>query len=164
MHLFRGRDDRSHFLELLGKTVLRLRWRCLIYCLLGTHYHLLVETPEANLDRGMQALLGPYAQAFNRRHGRFGHLMAERYTSLQVVDQEHALGVFRYIALNPVAAGLCESPERWFWSSYGATIGMRTPPAFLDTQRVVGWFGRPPAALERLRRFVEESSRSGAGV
>lgn len=163
-HLFRGRDDRSHFLRLLGKTVLRLRWSCLIYCLLGTHYHLLLETPDANLDRGMQALLGPYAQAFNRRHGRFGHLVAERYTSLLVEGEEHALGVFRYIALNPVVAGLCESPEQWFWSSYGATIGMRTPPAFLDTERVVSWFGRPPAALKRLRCFVEGSPRSRVGV
>jgi REP element-mobilizing transposase RayT len=163
-HLFRGAADRRHFLTLLGRAVGRFRWSCFAYCLLGTHYHLLVETPEPNLDRGMHALLGPYAQAFNRRHGRFGHLVAERYTALLVDGEQHVLGVFRYIALNPVSAGLCKAPEQWAWSSYGATIGLRTPPSFLETERVIGWFGRPPAAQRRMRALVDETSRSCDGV
>jgi putative transposase len=162
--LFYDAADRRHFLKLLGRSGGRFRWSCLAYCLLGTHYHLLVETPEPNLDLGMHALLAPYAQAFNRRHGRFGHLVAERYTSLLVDGEEHALGVLRYIVLNPVVAGICEKPERWPWSSYGATIGLRTPLPFLDTERVVGWFGRPPVAQQRIREFVEESSPSRDGV
>ncbi len=162
--LFLTTEDRRHFLKLLGLSVARSRWRCFSYSLLGTHYHLLVETPEPNLDRGMQRLLGPYAQAFNRRHSRFGHLVAERYTGLPVEDEAHAMAVLRYIALNPVVAGLCTTPEQWFWSSYGATIGMRTPPSFLDTETVVSWFGRPPAAFRRLRAFVEGSSLARDGV
>jgi REP element-mobilizing transposase RayT len=162
--LFLSRDDRRHFLKLFGRAVVRFRWSCLSYCLLGTHYHLLVETPEPNLDRGMHAVLSPYAQAFNRRHGRFGHLVAERYSALLVEGEQHALAVLRYIALNPVLAGLCERPEQWFWSSYGATIGLRTPPPFLETERMIGWFGRPPEATRRLRAFVEESSPSRDGV
>jgi putative transposase len=162
--LFLDARDRRHFLELLGRTVGRFGWSCLVYCLLGTHYHLLVETPEANLDRGMHALLAPYAQAFNRRHGRFGHLVADRYTSFLVEGEQHALAVFRYIVLNPVVAGLCDKPERWPWSSYGATIGLRTAPPFLDTERVFGWFGRGPAALPRIREFVDESLPPGDGV
>ena len=162
--LFRDSADRNHFLKLFGRSVNRFRWICLAYCVLGTHYHLFVETPEPNLDRGMHALLGPYAQAFNRRHGRFGHLVAERYTALRVDGEQHTLAVLRYIALNPVVAGLCEKPEQWLWSSYGATIGMRTPPAFLDAERVVSWFGRPPAAWRRIRELVEGSLPSRDGV
>jgi putative transposase len=162
--LFHDAADRNHFLKLLGRSVGRFRWSCLTYCVLGTHYHLLVETPEPNLDRGMHALLAPYAQGFNRRHGRFGHLVAERYTALPVQGETQTLAVFRYIALNPVLAGLCETPDQWLWSGYGATIGMRTPPAFLDAERVVSWFGRPPAAWRRIREFVEESSRVRDGV
>ena len=162
--LFRDAADRNHFLKLLVRSVNRFRWSCLTYCLLGTHYHLLVETPEPNLDRGMHRLLGPYAQAFNRRHGRFGHLVAERYTALPVEGEEQTLGVFRYIALNPVVAGVCKKPAQWLWSGYGATIGPRTPPAFLDAERVVSWFGRPPAAWLRIREFVEDSSPSHDGV
>ena len=162
--LFHNAFDRNHFLKLFGRSVGRFRWSCLSYCVLGTHYHLLVETPEPNLDRGMHALLAPYAQAFNRRHGRFGHLVAERFVALPVEGEEHTIAVLRYIALNPVLAGLCKRPEQWPWSSYGAFIGMRTPPAFLDAERVVSWFGRPPGAWRRIRELVEESSRSRAGV
>jgi putative transposase len=156
--LFLNDAERGFFLRLLGDVVPRLQWRCRAYCLLGTHYHLMVETPEANLDRGMQRLNGLYAQWFNRQHQRAGHLVADRYYSVLVERQSHALDVVRYIARNPIGAGLCRSPESWPWSSYAATIGKAEPPAFLDADEVIRWFSaRRGAGVRRLRAFVEDS-------
>jgi putative transposase len=156
--LFLNDAERGFFLRLLGDVVPRLQWRCRAYCLLGTHYHLMVETPEANLDRGMQRLNGLYAQWFNRQHKRAGHLVADRYNSVLVERESHALKVVRYIARNPIGAGLCRSPQNWPWSSYAATIGKAEPPAFLDADEVIRWFSaRHGAGVRRLRAFVEDS-------
>jgi REP element-mobilizing transposase RayT len=163
--LFVSAVDYRHFLTLLERVVLRYRWRSFSYCLIGTHYHLMVETPEPNLARGMHRLNGLYAQAFNRRHGRSGHLFGDRYYSLRVEGEAHALELVRYIALNPVRAGLCSSPERWPWSSYAATIGNATPPVFLEPEEILRWLSpRREAAIRRLRAFVEDSCVSRDGV
>lgn len=156
--LFLQNAERGFFLRLFEGVVSRLQWRCRSYCLLGTHYHLLVETPEANLDRGMQRLNGQYAQWFNQQHERRGHLVGDRYHSVLIERESHALEVVRYIARNPVRAGLCRSPENWPWSSYAATIGMAPPPAFLESEELLSWFSpKPGAAVRRLRAFVEDS-------
>jgi putative transposase len=149
--------DRHHFLQLLELVVERHRWICLAYCLMGTHYHLVVETPELDLDRGMHRLNACHAQSFNRRHGRFGHLFAERFHSIQIVHDEHLLAAIRYVSRNPVEAGLCRYPWQWEWSSYRATVGMSRPPAFLAVDNVLRLFGRDRRRARRnLRRFVEE--------
>jgi putative transposase len=151
-------DDRERFLTLVERVVPRHGWLCQAYCLLTTHFHLLVETPEANLSRGMHWLNGAYAQSFNRRHGRSGHLLADRFYSVTVASDGHLLELARYIALNPVRAGLCRKPEDWRWSSYAATIGCCAPAAFLDYQGALRRFGRVPAsARRRLRSFVEDT-------
>jgi putative transposase len=163
--LFVSTVDRRHFLKLLERVVLRYRWRSYSYCLMGTHYHLMVETPEPSLARGMHRLNGMYAHAFNRRHGRSGHLFGDRYYSLQVEGEAHALELVRYIALNPVVAGLCPSPAQWPWSSYAATIGNATPPVFLESEEILRWLSpRRAAAIRRLRAFVEDSCVSRDGV
>jgi REP element-mobilizing transposase RayT len=156
--LFTERADYRHFLKLLERTAVQFRWRCRAYSLLGNHYHLLVETPEPNLAKGMHRLNGMYAQAFNRRHGRSGHLFGDRYFSLIVDTQPHAMELLRYIALNPVRAGLTHSPERWAWSSYRATIGDASAPPFLQAEEILRWFSlRRGLAIRRLRAFVESS-------
>lgn len=156
--LFLNDSERRFFLQLLEVVVNRLQWRCRAYCLMGTHFHLMVETPEANLHRGMQRLNGLYAQWFNRQHERGGHLFADRYYSVLVERESHAVELVRYIARNPVRGGLCRSPENWPWSSYAATIGMVPPPAFLDSDELVSWFApRRGAGVRRLRAFVEDS-------
>lgn len=156
--LFREWGDYRHFLSLLERTTFRLRWHCRAYSLLGNHYHLLVDTPEPNLAKGMHRLHGMYAQAFNRRHERSGHLFGDRYYSLVVDTEPHAMEVLRYIAMNPVRAGLADSPERWPWSSYRATIGDATAPPFLQAEEILRWFApRRGAAIRRLRAFVESS-------
>jgi putative transposase len=122
---------------------------CHAYCLMENHSHLLVETPRANLDEAMQRLNGTYAMRFNRNHERNGHVFEGRYGTKLITDDDYALTVVRYVAVNPVRAGLCAAPEEWPWSSYAATAGLVAPQPFL-TSRVVGWFGD----REQYRRFV----------
>jgi REP-associated tyrosine transposase len=162
---FRNDGDRLHFLQLLERVVSRYRWLCQAYCLLGTHYHLLLETPAPDLSRGMHRLNGSYAQSFNRRCDRRGHLFGDRFYSARVTSDGHHLELSRYIALNPVRAGLCMRPEHWEWSSYAATIGLRVPVPFLDTHGVLERFGRSrEVARRRLRTFVEEELQPRDGV
>jgi putative transposase len=114
--VYHKEDDRVLFLALFEKAIARYGWRSHIYCLMTTHFHLLIETPRPNIARGMQRLNGTYAQAFNERHGRGGHLFAGRYFSALLESDEHYVEAFRYIANNPVRAGLCDRPEDWPWS------------------------------------------------
>jgi putative transposase len=149
--------DRRRFLRLLGEVVGRHGWLCEAYCLMTTHFHLVVQTPRPDLPSGMHRLNAVYAQGFNRRHSRVGHLFGDRYFSTRIRRDAHALEIHRYLALNPVKAGLCEQPSAWFWSSYGAVAGQRTAEPFLSEERALARFGRTrEAAVRRLRAFVEE--------
>jgi putative transposase len=111
--------DRVAYLRLLGLVVRERGWRCLAYCLMSNHLHLLVETPQPNLGAGMESLQGGYARGFNRRHGRTGHLFERRYGAVRIRSDAQLWWVVRYIAMNPVEAGLCARPEEWRWSSAG---------------------------------------------
>lgn len=151
------RDDHDR-LALLGDLALaveRYRWLCHAYCVLDNHYHLLLETPLGNLPLGMRHLNGVYAQRFNRRHGRCGHLFQARYRSILVEKDAYLLVVCRYIALNPVTAGVVDRPERYRWSSYRATAGLESAPAFLTTEWILSQFatGRPEGQAA-FRAFV----------
>jgi hypothetical protein len=127
---------------------------------MGTHYHLLVTTPHMNLDSGMHRLNSRYAQSFNHHHGQYGHLVKDRYYSGLVEADGHFLELFRYLALNPVKAGICRHPADWPWSSYGAAIGWARVPPFLDVERALRLFALDPAiGRERLRDFVEGRGR-----
>lgn len=145
--------DRHAFLRVLERTVDRFDWRCLSYCLMDNHFHLLVRTPEPNLPRGMQQLKGSFAQAFNRRHARVGHLFAGRYGAQLVQRDAHLLAVFRYIARNPVAAGLVVRPEGWRWSAHAALRGETPAPPFLAVGEALTLFGGV-AAHDAYSRFV----------
>ena len=143
--------DRLTYLRLLGTTVTKRSWRCLAYCLMENHVHLLVETPNANLAVGMQWLHGIYARTFNERHGRVGHLFQGRYGAERIKTDRQLWAVLRYIGLNPVEAGLCERPGDWRWGSYAA---MRTAaPAWLDINRVYAFLAA--AGDEPSLRYVE---------
>ncbi len=113
--------DGARFIELLGREVEQSLWLCHAYCLLGDHYHLLVETPEANLGRGMGRLNMTYSQCFNRRHGRNGHLFQGRFRSILVEKQSHLLQLARHVVLNPVRTGQVPFAHLWRWSSFRAT-------------------------------------------
>ena len=157
--IFRDDADRCRFLELLGQVGNRYHWRILAYCLMRNHYHLLVQTPEPNLARCMRQLNGVYAQWFNRRHARVGHLLQGRYGARLVQADEHLLSVVRYIVRNPVAACLCENPSAWRFSSHRATLG-EEPPGYLDTRRLLSYYG-PTCELAR-ESYREHTERAGA--
>jgi len=156
--LFHSAEDRDVFLAIAEETILRHEWICLAYVVLGTHYHLLVRTPEPDLAVGMKRLNGNYAQRFNRRHGRRGHVLESRYASVLVELDSHLRWLFRYLGWNPVNAGLCDDPKDWPWSSYPRLLGLPhpRPPRFLAVDAALGLFGPDRAtARARLRAFVE---------
>jgi putative transposase len=154
--IFRVREDHLLFLRLLDLVAARFGWHGHAYCLLPNHYHLVVETPKANLSRGVQWLNGCYAQAFNMEHGLAGHVFQGRFHSILVESDHHLLELSRYLALNPVRAGLCRHPRSWPWSSYRGVAGLEPPRSFLTPGRVLELFGgRDAAARERFVRFVE---------
>ena len=135
--IFLDEADRAIYLRMLGKEAMRRRWRCLSYCLMGNHLHLLVETPLANLSPGMQRLQSRYARVFNDRHNRVGHVFQGRFGAARVTTDEQLWMTAVYIARNPVAAAFCARPEHWRWSSYAATIGARSAEPWLDTARLI---------------------------
>jgi putative transposase len=138
--IYRDDVDRVRYLALLGQVVERQSWFCLAYCLMDNHVHLLVETPKPNLGAGVQRLHGLYATAFNRRHRRSGHLFQGRFGAVRVKTDSQLLETTRYIALNPVAAGLCGEPAGWRWSSHAAALSANRP-RWLDSRRLLAYFG-----------------------
>jgi len=150
-------SDRERFLVIFGNTVKRFRWICHAYCLMGNHYHLLIETPEPNLSRGMQYLNGVYTQWFNRQHGRYGHLFQGRFKSIVVEKEGYLLELARYIVLNPSRCGFVRSARDWRWSSYRATAGQIDAPEFLNTDWLLAQFGDTrEAATSAYRAFVKQ--------
>ncbi len=155
--IFIDDEGRGIFLDILSMVVERFKWVCHTYCLMENHYHLLIETPDGNLSRGMRELNGVYTQGFNQRYGRVGHLFQGRYKAILVEKDNHLLSLCRYVVLNPFRVGLIRRPEDWRWSSYRATIGLAKRPSFLTIDWVLSQFGgRRRVAMERYRRFVME--------
>jgi REP element-mobilizing transposase RayT len=155
--IFRDDADRERWLSLLGKVVVSFGWRLQGYVLMGNHYHLIVETPIPCLSRRMRHLNGVYTQASNRRHQRVGHLFQGRFKSILVEKDSHLLELLRYVVLNPVRATLVHSPCEWAWSSYRATAGETSAPAWLETAWSLAQFGGSSrAAAQRHREFVGE--------
>jgi REP-associated tyrosine transposase len=150
-------EDRSRFLAVLGKVRRRFDLRIYAYCLMDNHYHLLVETPKANLSQALRQLNGVYTQAFNRRHGKVGHVLQGRFKSILVDKDRYLLELARYVVLNPVRAKAVKKLEAYRWSSFRATVGLEAVPEFLDVEWLLGQFAKQGAAARRrYARFVLE--------
>ena len=149
--------DREYFVGLLGKVVRKFFWHVHAYCLMGNHFHLILDTPRANLSAGMQYLKGEYAQWFNAVVGREGVLFERRFWSRIARSEAYVLELSRYVVLNPVRAGLTSSPDEWPWSSYQATVGLARAPEFLHVQGVRDLFGGGRSACVRYAQFVGEA-------
>jgi putative transposase len=158
-HIYLDDLDREIFLDRLAHSVERYGWLCHAYCLMDNHYHLLVETPQPNLSIGMRQLNGLYAQTFNSRHDRCGHVFQARFRSIFVEKDSHLLSCCRYLVLNPVRAGVCEHPEQYRWSSYRATAGTAGREEFLTTD----WLLRLFAPTRKLAQHGY-SAFVGAGI
>jgi REP element-mobilizing transposase RayT len=149
--------DRILFQAVLADVCERFNWVCHAYCLMSNHYHLLIETPDGNLSRGMRQLNGVYTQAFNREHGRVGHVFQGRYKSILVEKDSYLLELARYIVLNPVRAGMVRSAKDWPWSSYRATCGQVKAPNWLAVDWLLSAFSaRKSKAIEGYKQFVAE--------
>jgi len=166
--IFDDDQDRHRFMKTLGETCEKTGWQVHAYCLMSTHFHLVVETPQPNLVVGMKWLLGTYTIRFNRRHQEFGHLFSGRYKSL-IVDGSgtgYLKSVCDYVHLNPVRAGLLQPRkpvESYLWSSYGQCLkapGKRA--AWLRVDRLLGEWGIPkdsPAGRKRFAQCMEHRRR-----
>ena len=135
--IFGDDSDYMEYVELLTKAVRRCAWHLMAYCLMANHVHLVIETPQPNLPIGMQWLHGKYGRHFNDRHDLFGHLFQGRYKAVRQKTDEQLWQVLRYVALNPVQAGLSSAPQDYRWSSYGLTLQGDTRPVALDR---IAWF------------------------
>ena len=146
-------DDRDYrqFVFLLGENVSAFQLKCWNYCAMPNHYHATLQPTLPNLSEAIRRLNSEYAQWWNRRHGRVGHVFQGRFKD-QIVDREnYMLTLSRYVVLNPVRASLCKRPEEWYWSSYQATMGFFPAPTFLSTELTLGLFGPGDVAMLRAR-------------
>jgi putative transposase len=114
--IYSDAGDRRRFVELLEQSAKDHRWDCYAYCLMSTHYHLVVESRRRDLSAGMHALNFRHALGFNKRHGRYGALFAERFSARLVEHEQYLYEACAYVVLNPVRAGLCDGAEDWPWS------------------------------------------------
>lgn len=152
--LFVFDEDRRSFLDRLATVVEQHELACIAYCLMGNHYHLIVQTPDERLSLAMQRLNGGYSKHFNRIHGRTAHLFRNRFLARQIEDESYLLTAVRYVAHNPVRAGLCVNPIDWPWGSHRATIGLDPMPHLLDITLLRDACGAMPNWRARYQEFV----------
>lgn len=162
--IYRDDRDRRTHLEIIADGMRRSNARAFAYCLMGNHFHLVLQTRQANLSQLMRHINGAYAQAFNRRHAVVGHLLQGRFAAILVDCDAYLLTLSRYVERNPVAAGLVANAGHWRWSSYRAHAGMEAPVPWLETEEVLAAvLGRPVRDTSdrttAIRRYVEFVSR-----
>ena len=148
--------DRIHFLQLVENVIDEYRWQLRAYTLMTNHYHLFFRTPDTNLSHGMKDLDGDYASYFNARYRRTGHLFQGRFGGQLVDSETYLLSLTRYIVLNPVRAGMVETPGEWRWSSYRATAGLAAAPHWIDHGPILDAFNADDwnNAMHEYRDFV----------
>lgn len=155
--IYQDDRDRREFLILLSDVCERNNWCIHAYCLMTNHYHLVIETPEANLSKGMRQLNGIYTQRYNRRHHCVGHVFQGRYKAILVQKRRYLLELARYVVLNPVRANLVANAGQWVWSSFRPTSGAESRPQWLQTDWLLSQFNKDRAkARQGYIAFVED--------
>jgi len=153
--IFYSDIDRKAFLEVLAQVVERFNWLVHAYCLMDNHYHLLIETPDGNLSKGMRQLNGVYTQTSNRNNNHVGHVFQGRYKAILVQKDSYLLELARYIVLNPVRARMVKNAKAWPWSSYRDTAGYRVPPQWLSVEWLLTAFAKITSnAQQHYQEFV----------
>ena len=157
--IYEDDDDRLTFLSVLERVCDTYNWVCYAYCLMDNHYHLLIETPDSNLSKGMRQLNGMYTQTFNRMNNRVGHVFQGRYKAILVEKDSYLLELSRYIVLNPVRANMVRSAKEWPWSSYRSTVGAVKGLSCLNTEWLLAAFAkRKSVAIEKYKQFVAQGT------
>ena len=133
----------------------RFDLRAIAYALIGNHYHLIVATPDGRISSALQQLHTWYSLRHNRRHERTAHLFRAHFFAREVKSDEDLLGTCRYVARNPVEAGLCDDPFLWRWSSAAASAGLAEPEIPLDPGPLRAALGDRGDWQRRYRAFIE---------
>ena len=154
-HLFLDDEDRTTFLSRLGLMMERFALRLVEYALLGNHYHLILATPGGRISTALQQLHGGYSRAHNRRHERSAHLFRAHFFARELTSDEDLLVACRYLAHNPVKAGLVRDPLSWPWSSAAVTAGLTEATIPLDPEPIRVALGDRNDWQQRYRQFIE---------
>lgn len=164
--IFEDARDRRRFIKILAEAARRHGVQVFVECRMGTHYHLIVRTPHANISEFMNYLNGEYAKYWNRRYQRTGHLFGERFKANLVGDGLYLRVVLSYVMNNPVAGGQARTARDWRWSSYRATIGAEPQPAYLCLDWLETTFPAPTRAeaQDMLERYVSAPSVEDAEI
>jgi putative transposase len=154
--VFQSNRDREKYLSYLESAHERYGAVIHVYCLMGNHYHLLLETPRGNLSKILHYINGAYTTYFNIKRGRSGHLFQGRYKGILVDKDEYCKELSRYIHLNPVRAGMVKAPLEYPWSSYQYFVGRDRRPKWLTTEFILGDFGGEGGrGFKKYREYVE---------
>ena len=158
--IFLSDEDSIAWLEILADVCRRFNWVCHAYCQMTNHYHMVIETPDANLSKGMRQFNGVYTQRINRTHGRVGHVFQGRFKAILVDKDSYLLELARYVVLNPLRANMVPRLEQWPWSSFPATCGQTAKPDWLQVDFVLAQFSIQRArAIEKYVAFVHEGAK-----
>ena len=155
--IYRDEADRHSWLTTLGQVCERFNWIIHAYCQMSNHYHLLAETIDGNLSRGMRQLNGVYTQKFNNRYQESGHLFQGRFKAILVQKDSYLLELSRYVVLNPVRAHMVAQPEDWLWSSYRSVLNLEPTYSWHDVDWTLSQFGAErSSAIAAFRKFVSQ--------
>jgi len=161
-NIYEDDTDRLRFLDIYASVIEQFNWVCYAYCLMDNHYHLLIQTPDGNLSKGMRQLNGVYTQVYNRKHNKTGHLFQGRYKAILVDEEAYLLELSRYIVLNPVKARLVRQVKHWKWSSYRATAGKEPVPQWLSVDNLLSQFGKQrKTTIRKYEAFVAAGLKNG---
>lgn len=161
--IFEDDQDRRTFLSTLEQVAAQFNWVCYAWCLMDNHYHLLIQTPDGNLSKGMRQLNGVYTQASNRRYRRVGHLFQGRFKAILVDSDAYLLELSRYVVLNPVRADMAKKAADWPWSSYRASVGLEPAAPWLAIDGLLAQFAkRRSLAQQRYAQFVAEGIKAAS--
>jgi len=136
----------------------RLQLKIHAYVLMSNHYHLLIETPKANITKAMHDINGGYANWYRTKYRLIGSIFQGRYKAIIVEKDEYLLVLSAYIHLNPVKAGMVHKPEEYVWSSYGTYIGKSKPPSFLYVAEILAKFKGKSAYEQYVISFLEDEN------
>ena len=166
--IFLDDRDRMSLLTILTRALQTCNARIFAFCLMSNHYHFVLQTHHANLSVMMHHVNSKFSLIFNRRHERRGQVFDGRFKALHVDRDAYLLEVCRYVDLNPVRAGLVESPAQWLWSSYGAHSGCRPAIPWLASSEIhAAMTGRQPRDTTELASAQQRYAdwvRAGRGV
>jgi putative transposase len=156
-YLFENDGERQSFLLELARTLERFEIALVAYTLMGTHYHLVVDSPGTGIAPALQRLHTWYARRANSARERAAHLFRSHYFAREITSDEDLLTVCHYVAHNPVEAALVGEPFAWPWSSAAATAGLARPPVRLELEPIRSAFGSPPNWQRRYQAFIAAS-------